>query len=371
MIQLNVLNPKGVNNASKPSAKGTEESSAFIDLLKQISGVEVEKEKKDEQLSSVFNFITLPLEQPPLETAPIVTELPNTDESAIKLQNRLQGNPELSIATAPDSQNTVLTLKDNEKRLANHVEPMAGSVPVEIEHSITAKVVPIVQEGEKLTPIKEETSLEPDLQETSQELPGELDHFGKSLFNMLNEKEQPQMPSFQSVNSGTSLNPSPNMMGPIGKGTFEMPVRASHLANDVTKVLSAAIDVQKVNDNLEAAFSLKPEHLGKVDVKVSIHDGNVTAEFFTSTTLGKDLLETQVQVLRSALEQQGFQVNKIDISQQTMNFAGPFSQKGDSHARHGQQESKKRNGEAGYNKEEEYRDYATESISVSQINTTA
>lgn len=385
MIQLNVLNPKGVNHAGITTVKVNEESSSFIDLLKQMSGNGDEKKETDGQvLNAVLSLITLPIEQPPLETAPTVTEHPVTDEVAMKLQNKLQSNPDLSSFFGPNSQNTALILEPSEQRAAKQTEALVVSVPLEGEYSIANRKAPLEREhevavktaamkkdGAQFVTKKAEPSVISDSPNNPQELPEQTDSFDKSLLNMLDEKEQLQMPTFQTANSGTSLIPSPNMMDPIGKGTFEMPVRASHLANDVTKVLSAAIDVQKTNDNLEATFSLKPEHLGKVDVKVSIHEGNVTAQFFASTSLGKEVLETQVHALRAALEQQGFQVDKIDISQQNMNFSGPFSQKGDSHARQGQQESKKRNGQAVYHQEEEFRDYASESISVSQINTTA
>jgi flagellar hook-length control protein FliK len=85
------------------------------------------------------------------------------------------------------------------------------------------------------------------------------------------------------------------------------------------------------------------------------------------------LLESHVQVLRSALETQGMQVGKIDITQQTstnFNFMGAFSQKGDSNGRPGQQDSRKRSEPVQLPIQDEYRDYITDNGWVSQINTT-
>jgi flagellar hook-length control protein FliK len=85
------------------------------------------------------------------------------------------------------------------------------------------------------------------------------------------------------------------------------------------------------------------------------------------------LLESHVQVLRSALETQGMQVGKIDITQQTstnFNFMGAFSQKGDSNGRPGQQDSRKRSEPVQLPIQDEYRDYITDTGWVSQINTT-
>jgi flagellar hook-length control protein FliK len=157
----------------------------------------------------------------------------------------------------------------------------------------------------------------------------------------------------------------------------QMPtVRASQFDQEVTMFLQSSIHITGMDDGIEAAFTLAPKHLGKVDVKVTIHDGQVTAEFLTSTPLGKDLLETHVQTLRSALETQGLQVGKIDVSQaQTStagtSFMGTFSQKGDSSGRQQQQDSRKRNEQSIIQTQDEYREYGMETGWVSKINTTA
>jgi hypothetical protein len=194
---------------------------------------------------------------------------------------------------------------------------------------------------------------------------------------------EPNM-ELQDVNQATAENQPVVGFGPIDRSPSlqltqptmvsaniqanAVPVQLSHFEKDVTYALQNAI---KTKDGMEAIFSLQPHELGKVDVKVIIKDGMVTAEFFATTNAGKDILETNVQILRTALEQQGFQVDKIDISQQNTNFSSPFSQKGDSQPRHGQQESKKRNHLAGYHQEDEIREYAADDSWVSKINTTA
>ncbi|NWQ39675.1 flagellar hook-length control protein FliK [Bacillus sp. EB106-08-02-XG196] len=150
-------------------------------------------------------------------------------------------------------------------------------------------------------------------------------------------------------------------------------VHADQFDQEITKFLQSSINVTGMGDGIEAAFTLTPGHLGKVDVKVTIQDGKLTAEFLTSTPLGKELLETHIQALRSALETQGLQVGKIDITQQTstqLSFMGAFSQKGDSNGRPGQQDSRKRSEPVQLPAQEDYRDYITDPGWVSQINTT-
>ncbi|WP_316570348.1 flagellar hook-length control protein FliK [Neobacillus sp. YIM B06451] len=135
--------------------------------------------------------------------------------------------------------------------------------------------------------------------------------------------------------------------------------------------MKPAVSFQRFVDGTEAIIKLSPEHLGDVEVKVKIQDGQVKAEFLATTLQGKDLLETQMHTLRSALEVQGLQVGKIDITfQSSNNFMGAFSQRGDANPRQGNQESRKR-GDEKIPAEEKYQDYGIETATHSQINTTA
>ncbi|WP_409273954.1 flagellar hook-length control protein FliK [Neobacillus sp. SCS-31] len=167
----------------------------------------------------------------------------------------------------------------------------------------------------------------------------------------------------------------------------DVPVlRANHFEQDIKQIFQSAlqqqvapeakdgmkpaVSFQRLVDGTEAIIKLSPEQLGDVEVKVKIQDGQVKAEFLTSTLQGKDLLETQMHALRSALEVQGLQVGKIDITlQSSNNFMGAFSQRGDTNSRQGNQESRKRSDEK-IPAEEKYQDYGF-NTTHSQINTTA
>jgi flagellar hook-length control protein FliK len=156
----------------------------------------------------------------------------------------------------------------------------------------------------------------------------------------------------------------------IARPITNQPVNANQFNQDIVKFFQSAVSVQDLGDGMEAAFSLKPEHLGRVDVKVSIVDGTVTADFLASTQSGKELLETHMQTLRVALETQGFQVDKIHISQgSSSSLFGSFSQRGESNGRQTQSDSKKRQVQNVQNQETDYREFDIDS--VSQINTTA
>ncbi|MDR6552816.1 flagellar hook-length control protein FliK [Paenibacillus qinlingensis] len=65
----------------------------------------------------------------------------------------------------------------------------------------------------------------------------------------------------------------------------------------------------------EAKLSLFPKNLGHVDVKISMHEGQLFAQFAADTLAGKQMLESQLPQLRQALLTQGLQVEKLEVTQ--------------------------------------------------------
>lgn len=87
----------------------------------------------------------------------------------------------------------------------------------------------------------------------------------------------------------------------------------------------------------EAKFSLYPEHLGPIEIKISSQQGQVSAQIITETPLAKEALESQLLQLRHSLQTNGMIVQKLDIVQQPLamdtNAANlSFSQGGSSFA---------------------------------------
>ncbi|MEO2076739.1 MAG: flagellar hook-length control protein FliK [Bacillus sp. (in: firmicutes)] len=106
-------------------------------------------------------------------------------------------------------------------------------------------------------------------------------------------------------------------------------VSVDQLFSEVTELLKNQASVKKASEFIEAKFSLTPEKLGDIDVKVSIHKGQVFAHFTADTLVGKETLESQLSLLRSSLQQQGFQVDRIEISLSGQGVQNSFSQQGD------------------------------------------
>ncbi|AGA58221.1 flagellar hook-length control protein [Thermobacillus composti KWC4] len=64
----------------------------------------------------------------------------------------------------------------------------------------------------------------------------------------------------------------------------------------------------------EARILLVPEHLGEVAVRITLQNGQLTAQFMTESAVAKDLIENQFVVLRGALQSQGIQVERLEVT---------------------------------------------------------
>ncbi|CAM3890835.1 flagellar hook-length control protein FliK [Cohnella lubricantis] len=66
-----------------------------------------------------------------------------------------------------------------------------------------------------------------------------------------------------------------------------------------------------------AKLTLHPDHLGQVDIRIAMQDGQMTAQFVAHNGTAKELLENQMSLLRTALQGQGIQVERMDVVQQS------------------------------------------------------
>ncbi|MDN9010276.1 flagellar hook-length control protein FliK [Brevibacillus laterosporus] len=104
------------------------------------------------------------------------------------------------------------------------------------------------------------------------------------------------------------------------------PVRAEQMPQQVTDVFVRQLKVGTLQGVTEAKLILYPQELGKVDVRISSHNGVITAHFIAESKHGKDMLDQQMAQLRTAFAQQGIQVDKLEVSQQNNNSTFSFDQ---------------------------------------------
>lgn len=67
-------------------------------------------------------------------------------------------------------------------------------------------------------------------------------------------------------------------------------------------------------------LQLNPEHLGRINLSVAAKDGVLTATFTAQNEIAKEALESQVQVLRENLSEQGLKVEAIEVTVSSFEF---------------------------------------------------
>lgn len=110
-----------------------------------------------------------------------------------------------------------------------------------------------------------------------------------------------------------------------------VPIQAQHFTEEMTPFIIRHMKFTQLNGISEAKISLVPENLGQVDVRISMQNGQLTAQFLTETLVGREMLEGQLSQLRAALQSQGIQIEKLEVAQsnntsQSQHFQEPKHQ---------------------------------------------
>ncbi|UFJ42130.1 flagellar hook-length control protein FliK [Brevibacillus humidisoli] len=94
-------------------------------------------------------------------------------------------------------------------------------------------------------------------------------------------------------------------------------VNSQQFTQQVGHLFLTQMKLTEADGVTEAKLVLHPRSLGQVDVKITSHNGVITAYFTADTASGKEMLDTQMSQLRSALIQQGLQVDRLEVTHQS------------------------------------------------------
>lgn len=104
-------------------------------------------------------------------------------------------------------------------------------------------------------------------------------------------------------------------------------VHASTFVRDMSEYMANNMKLSVGELFKEAKLSLHPEHLGQIDVKITLHaNGQIVAQLTADTMAGKQLLESQLPQLRQALQNQGLQIERLEVAQEQAASSSMFQQ---------------------------------------------
>ncbi|EKN64721.1 flagellar hook-length control protein [Neobacillus bataviensis LMG 21833] len=304
MIPSASLNPVHQKLSDKGSPAKPEEQTAgkFMDLLnvfKQETG-----QDSTTNLVAMVNSLLQPTNEQPAETTKQVN-LEDAKDNELTTRNDL-------IALVSSLAETTIDPKEKVKHLPNAMK-QEESVPLEKLTNLPAEVASQAKETFHLKQKTVEGAIQSSfsLQNTDSAAP-DFD-FQRGV-----EGKEVIFQSVQPYNNTTADSKNSRVQS--------QKVSVDQLFTEVMDLVKNQASIKKAAEFIEAKFSLTPEKLGDIDVKLSIHKGQVLAHFTADTLLGKEALESQISQLRSSLQHQGLQVDKIEISLSGQGLHHSFSQ---------------------------------------------
>ncbi|XID95125.1 flagellar hook-length control protein FliK [Paenibacillaceae bacterium WGS1546] len=106
------------------------------------------------------------------------------------------------------------------------------------------------------------------------------------------------------------------------KPALPQQVPVQQFAEQIGKYLVKQFQLTQGNGTAEAKLTLTPAHLGQVDIRIVLQQGQLTAQFIADNSLARDLLENQMAQLRASLSGQGLQVDRLEVVQQPPGSSG-------------------------------------------------
>lgn len=107
--------------------------------------------------------------------------------------------------------------------------------------------------------------------------------------------------------------------------------------DDVMPQLLKQADQMKAQQLNSIKLQLYPEHLGKLEIKVSSHQGVLTAQISADSQSVKAMLETQVVNLQRSLQDLGLKIDKVEVTLAGSGLGG-FDMAGQDFGQPGQQQ---------------------------------
>lgn len=187
--------------------------------------------------------------------------------------------------------------------------------------------------------------------------------------SLMNRKDE----NNQQDNKGSNIHLDSNKGSPVNQfvnnltfaatrldGTTQQIVEASQMREIVDQVVQK-IRIHVDTDTTSMDIQLDPEHLGKVNLSVIAKDGVLTAQFAVQNSAAKEAIESQLQLLKDNLNNQGVKVEAIEVTVSNFSFAESNG------AGQGNKEQKSSPRKLNLNELDEFSDLSTENEMIADM----
>ena len=228
------------------------------------------------------------------QNVPAETE---STEQAEGLEQLEQGKVSQKMPETEVQENTVLT----EKKEAEEAVVLDSSKQLEEGSTEEADEPVLMKQTEALT---EEQTGEESQEETGKQKTPVLEHSLKSETGT-KEGQQPQI-SFQTttqtINNGQTVE--------VVQTVVQSQIDVESVLRQISQM--TRISVTQAQSSIE--MQLNPENLGKVYLQVISKEGAITAQIAAQNEAVKEVLESQIAVLKENMNQQGMKVEAIEVT---------------------------------------------------------
>lgn len=91
--------------------------------------------------------------------------------------------------------------------------------------------------------------------------------------------------------------------------SVRQPIKTADVVNQVMEQAKVILG----QDKSEMVIQLKPDHLGKLELKVVTEQGIVAAKFIAESQQVKEIIETNMQLLKDSLQKQGISIDGVSV----------------------------------------------------------
>lgn len=97
------------------------------------------------------------------------------------------------------------------------------------------------------------------------------------------------------------------------KGAEEILYQQVSTKDVIDQIVTKAV-VNLSGDKTSMELQLNPEHLGKIAVSITAEQGMIKGHFVAESSLVKEMIESNIVLLKAQLEEQGVKVDKIEVT---------------------------------------------------------
>ncbi len=149
-------------------------------------------------------------------------------------------------------------------------------------------------------------------------------------------------------------------------GSNDAPALFENHMKQVIDQLRQTLPSHMKNGEGQVTMRLHPPMLGKVDVSMTMHDGQIQASFKTDQAVTRDILIQNMNILKDALAEQGIKATQFTV---TMNFDGRSPRDGYAYAFAGHDRQSQGSGPNGRQPDESGRTYReNDGVAYAQAN---